>query len=326
MKKGIVMLMIAAMAVGAFAGCGGSNSAASDNTSSETSTEATATPEASSEDADASADSAVDAEEGGDSTASYSGPINVVSREDGSGTRGAFTELFEIEVDGEDMTTQAAQITNNTSVMMTTVGGDASSIGYISLGSLDDTVVKAVQIDGVDATVDNVLSGDYSVSRPFNIVTTEGVSESAQDFISYILSTEGQAIVEEKGYIPLQDTEAYSGTGATEKITVAGSSSVSPVMEKLIEAYKALYPDADIELNTSDSTTGVTNAIEGVCDIGMASRALKDEELSQGVTGTVIATDGIAVIVNLENPIENLTTEQVQGIYMGEITDWSEIQ
>ena len=325
MKKGIVMLMIAAMAVGALAGCGGSNSAASDNTSSSngTSTEATSTPEASSESTGSDSASSADS---GDSTASYSGPINVVSREDGSGTRGAFTELFEIEVDGEDMTTQAAQVTNNTSVMMTTVGGDASSIGYISLGSLDDTVVKAVQIDGVEPTVDNVLSGDYTVSRPFNIVTAEGISESAQDFIDYILSTEGQAIVEEEGYIPLQDTEAYSGTGATEKITVAGSSSVSPVMEKLIEAYKGLYPDADIELNTSDSTTGVTNTIEGVCDIGMASRALKDDELSQGVTGTVIATDGIAVVVNLENPIENLTTEQVQGIYMGEITDWSEIQ
>ena len=325
MKKGIVMLMIAAMAVGALAGCGGSNSAASDNTSSSngTSTEATSTPEASSESTGSDSASSADS---GDSTASYSGPINVVSREDGSGTRGAFTELFEIEVDGEDMTTQAAQVTNNTSVMMTTVGGDASSIGYISLGSLDDTVVKAVQIDGVDPTVENVLAGDYTVSRPFNIVTAEGVSESAQDFINYILSTEGQAIVEEEGYIPLQDTEAYSGTGATEKITVAGSSSVSPVMEKLIEAYKGLYPDADIELNTSDSTTGVTNTIEGVCDIGMASRALKDDELSQGVTGTVIATDGIAVVVNLENPIENLTTEQVQGIYMGEITDWSEIQ
>ena len=325
MKKGIVMLMIAAMAVGALAGCGGSNSAASDNTSSSngTSTEATSTPEASSESTGSDSASSADS---GDSTASYSGPINVVSREDGSGTRGAFTELFEIEVDGEDMTTQAAQVTNNTSVMMTTVGGDASSIGYISLGSLDDTVVKAVQIDGVDPTVENVLAGDYTVSRPFNIVTAEGVSESAQDFINYILSTEGQAIVEEEGYIPLQDTEAYSGTGATEKITVAGSSSVSPVMEKLIEAYKGLYPDADIELNTSDSTTGVTNTIEGVCDIGMASRALKDDELSQGVTGTVIATDGIAVVVNLENPIDNLTTEQVQGIYMGEITDWSEIQ
>lgn len=325
MKKGIVMLMIAAMAVGALAGCGGSNSAASDNTSSSngTSTEATSTPEASSESTGSDSASSADS---GDSTASYSGPINVVSREDGSGTRSAFTELFEIEVDGEDMTTQAAQVTNNTSVMMTTVGGDASSIGYISLGSLDDTVVKAVQIDGVEPTVDNVLSGDYTVSRPFNIVTAEGISESAQDFIDYILSTEGQAIVEEEGYIPLQDTEAYSGTGATEKITVAGSSSVSPVMEKLIEAYKGLYPDADIELNTSDSTTGVTNTIEGVCDIGMASRALKDDELSQGVTGTVIATDGIAVVVNLKNPIENLTTEQVQGIYMGEITDWSEIQ
>lgn len=325
MKKGIVMLMIAAMAVGALAGCGGSNSAASDNTSSSngTSTEATSTPEASSESTGSDSASSADS---GDSTASYSGPINVVSREDGSGTRSAFTELFEIEVDGEDMTTQAAQVTNNTSVMMTTVGGDASSIGYISLGSLDDTVVKAVQIDGVEPTVDNVLSGDYTVSRPFNIVTAEGISESAQDFIDYILSTEGQAIVEEEGYIPLQDTKAYSGTGATEKITVAGSSSVSPVMEKLIEAYKGLYPDADIELNTSDSTTGVTNTIEGVCDIGMASRALKDDELSQGVTGTVIATDGIAVVVNLENPIDNLTTEQVQGIYMGEITDWSEIQ
>ncbi len=257
--------------------------------------------------------------------------INVVSREDGSGTRGAFVELFGVEQEDEngetvDMTTESASITNSTAVMMTTVAGDANAIGYISLGSLDDSV-KAVKIDGAEATVDNVKSGDYKVSRPFNVVTNSNteLSDVAQDFMNFILSSDGQAVVAEEGYIPLDGGEAYTASNLSGTVTVAGSSSVTPVMEKLAEAYQALNPDVTIEVNQSDSTTGVTSAIEGACDLGMASRDLKDSETSEGAQATVIATDGIAVIVNPESAVEDLTSDQVKQIFTGEITSWSEI-
>lgn len=257
--------------------------------------------------------------------------INVVSREDGSGTRGAFVELFGVEQEDEngetvDMTTESASITNSTAVMMTTVAGDADAIGYISLGSLDDSV-KAVKIDGAEATVDNVKSGDYKVSRPFNVVTNSNteLSDVAQDFMNFILSSDGQAVVAEEGYIPLDGGEAYTASNLSGTVTVAGSSSVTPVMEKLAEAYQALNPDVTIEVNQSDSTTGVTSAIEGACDLGMASRDLKDSETSEGAQATVIATDGIAVIVNPESAVEDLTSDQVKQIFTGEITSWSEI-
>ena len=268
----------------------------------------------------------------GDSESSDSGEsINVVSREDGSGTRGAFVELFGVEQEDEngetvDMTTESASITNSTAVMMTTVAGDANAIGYISLGSLDDSV-KAVKIDGAEATVDNVKSGDYKVSRPFNVVTNSNteLSDVAQDFMNFILSSDGQAVVAEEGYIPLDGGEAYTASNLSGTVTVAGSSSVTPVMEKLAEAYQALNPDVTIEVNQSDSTTGVTSAIEGACDLGMASRDLKDSETSEGTQATVIATDGIAVIVNPESAVEDLTSDQVKQIFTGEITSWSEI-
>ena len=268
----------------------------------------------------------------GDSKSSDSGEsINVVSREDGSGTRGAFVELFGVEQEDEngetvDMTTESASITNSTAVMMTTVAGDANAIGYISLGSLDDSV-KAVKIDGAEATVDNVKSGDYKVSRPFNVVTNSNteLSDVAQDFMNFILSSDGQAVVAEEGYIPLDGGEAYTASNLSGTVTVAGSSSVTPVMEKLAEAYQALNPDVTIEVNQSDSTTGVTSAIEGACDLGMASRDLKDSETSEGAQATVIATDGIAVIVNPESAVEDLTSDQVKQIFTGEITSWSEI-
>ncbi len=268
----------------------------------------------------------------GDSESSDSGEsINVVSREDGSGTRGAFVELFGVEQEDEngetvDMTTESASITNSTAVMMTTVAGDANAIGYISLGSLDDSV-KAVKIDGAEATVDNVKSGDYKVSRPFNVVTNSNteLSDVAQDFMNFILSSDGQAVVAEEGYIPLDGGEAYTASNLSGTVTVAGSSSVTPVMEKLAEAYQALNPDVTIEVNQSDSTTGVTSAIEGACDLGMASRDLKDSETSEGAQATVIATDGIAVIVNPESAVEDLSTDQVKQIFTGEITSWSEI-
>ncbi len=257
-----------------------------------------------------------------------SSAITVLSREDGSGTRSAFIELFGIEqenADGEkeDMTTVEATITNNTEVMMSTVAGDPYAIGYCSLGSLNDTV-KAVKIDGAEATTDNVSAGTYKVSRPFNIVTGDSVSEVAQDFINFIMSADGQAVVSEEGYISVGEGEAFTSNGATGTVSVAGSSSVSPVMEKLKEAYEAVNSGATIEIQTSDSTTGITSAIEGSCDIGMASRDLKEEET--GVTATKIAIDGIAVIVNKENPVEDLTSDMVKQIFMGEVAAWADAE
>lgn len=258
-----------------------------------------------------------------------SNDITIVSREDGSGTRGAFVELFGIqqEVDGEkvDMTTVDAQVTNNTSVMLTTVAGDEYAIGYVSLGSLDESV-KALKIDGAEATEENIENGSYKVSRPFNIAVKEGAdNEVANDFITYIMSTEGQKIVADNGYIPVADTKAYDGTKPSGSAVVGGSSSVSPVMEKLIEAYKSVNPNAKIELQTSDSTTGMTSTLEGSYDIGMASRELKEEEVGQGLKATVIATDGIAVIVNNDNPTEELSSDQVKSIYTGEAYTWDEV-
>ena len=256
--------------------------------------------------------------------------IVVVSREDGSGTRGAFIELFGVEqkdADGKkvDYTTLDAEIVNSTSVVLQTVAGNDAAIGYISLGSLNDTV-KALQIDGADATVANVKDGSYKISRPFNIVTKAEVSEAAKAFIDFILSAEGQAVVADNHYIPMDNAPAFAGSSVAGKVVVAGSSSVTPVMEKLKEAYAALNPNAEIEIQMSDSSTGVKMAIEGTCDIGMASRTLKDSETAEGVASTVIATDGIAVIVNLNNPIAGLTAEQVRQMYVGEMTNWSEVK
>lgn len=251
-----------------------------------------------------------------------SGDITVVSREDGSGTRGAFVELFGIEEekDGEkvDMTTDEASVTNSTSVMMTTVAGDENAIGYISLGSLDDTV-KAVKIDGVEATVDNVSNDSYKIARPFNILTSDKESDAAKDFVNYIMSSDGQKIVEDNGYIK----EAADGVSG--KVVVAGSSSVTPVMEKLAEGYEAVNKDVTVEVQQSDSTTGVNMAAEGTADIGMASRDLKDEEKDLGLTATVIARDGIAVIVNKDNDVDELTSDQVKAVYTGETTTWEDL-
>ena len=254
--------------------------------------------------------------------------IDVISREDGSGTRGAFVELTGVEqkIDGKkvDMTTEDAQITNNTAVMMTTVAGDTYAIGYISLGSLNDSV-KAVKVAGVEATAENVKSGEYKVARPFNIAWQEAaLSDAGKDFIAYILSSEGQEIVNANGYVGNSEAVAYEAAGVTGKVVVAGSSSVSPVMEKLAEAYMAANTGVEIEIQTSDSTTGMTSAMEGSCEIGMASRELKEAEAA-ALKSTAIAMDGIAVIVNNENPIEDLTLEQICAIYTGEATAWNEL-
>lgn len=302
MKKFIAVLATAGMVAALAAGCGSGDDASADK--------GTKTGSASS-DWDSSND------------------ITIVSREDGSGTRGAFVELFGIqqEVDGEkvDMTTVDAQVTNNTSVMLTTVAGDEYAIGYVSLGSLDDSV-KALKIDGAEATEENIKDGSYKVSRPFNIAVKEGTdNEVVNDFISFIMSEEGQKVVADNGYIPVEETKAYEGTKPSGEAVVGGSSSIAPVMEKLIEAYKAVNPNAKIELQSSDSTTGMTSTLEGSYDIGMASRELKEEEVGQGLKATVIATDGIAVIANNDNPTEELSSEQVKSIYTGEVYTWDEV-
>ena len=324
MKKSVAMIL----ALGLAASLAGCSSSAEETTAATTAAATTAAATTAEEAADTTAAEAEETTEA--AAAAMEGPITVVSREDGSGTRGAFIELFGIEEEdasGEkvDMTTLDAEITNSTSVMMTTVSGNTEAIGYVSLGSLNDTV-KAVKIDGVEATVDNVSSGDYAIARPFVIVTTDSLSDVAADFISFIMSDEGQQVITDEGYISIGSQGAYAAAGVSGDLSVGGSSSVTPVMEKLAEAYNALNPDVNIEVQQSDSTTGVTSALEGVVDIGMASRDLKDSELEQGVTGTVIAMDGIAVVVNNENPIDDLSSAAVKSIYTGEVTDWADVQ
>lgn len=291
---------------------------------------------------------------GGNKKWNENSEINVISREEGSGTRGAFIELFGIEkksADGKkiDFTTDEASITNSTAVMMTTVSQNQYAIGYISLGSLNDSV-KAVKIDGASATVENIKNGTYKIARPFNVAVKENLSDSAKDFLNYVLSEKGQQIIEENKYIKISADEHElassvnqnsdsakklasssansipSKTILREKVVVSGSSSVSPVIEKLIESYKAENPDAKIELQTSDSTTGIANAISGTCDIGLASRSLKATELSKGVKEITIAMDGIAVIVNNSNPFSDISKNQVEKIFTGETTKWNEIR
>lgn len=307
MKKIMCLFVCGLLTAGALTGCGSSADTTTDSGNTTT---------------DAAADAAGDFDASSD--------ISVVSREDGSGTRGAFIELFGVEEkdangDKVDYTTDEAIIANSTEIVMTTVAGDDYAIGYSSLGSLNDTV-KAVKIDGAEATADNINNGSYTISRPFNIATKGDVSDVAQDFINYIMSADGQQIIEDNGYIKASDAGAFESNGASGKIVVAGSSSVTPVMEKLQEAYQKVNSGAEIEIQESDSTTGMTAAMDGTCDIGMASRELKDTEIDGGLTATVIAKDGIAIIVNKNNPIEDLTKDQVNSIFRGEVTTWDEVK
>ncbi|MBS7576667.1 MULTISPECIES: substrate-binding domain-containing protein [unclassified Enterococcus] len=262
------------------------------------------------------------------SSSSKDAAISIVTREDGSGTRGAFIELFGIEEkdsSGEkvDKTISSAEVTNSTSVMLTTIAGNENAIGYISLGSLNDTV-KAVKIDGVEPSEETVKDGTYKISRPFNIVQKDTSNKISQDFIKYILSSDGQKVVEDNGYISKEKGDDYSASDVSGKITVAGSSSITPVMEKLKEAYTKLNPNVTIDIQQSDSTTGVSSTQEGIADIGMVSRELKDTET--GLTATVIALDGIAVIVNNDQKIDDISADNVKAIYTGEITKWSEVK
>ena len=305
MRKLAVLALSAALVMGTMTGCGSTNSDAKNSDNAGTNKSASS---------EAGFDTSKD--------------ISVVSREDGSGTRGAFIELTGVEekdADGNkvDNTTVDASITNSTEVMMTTVSGNDYAIGYASLGSLNDTV-KAVKVGGVEATADNINAGTYTLARPFNIVTGDSVSEVAQDFINYIMSEDGQKIISDNGYIEVENTGSFTSSKVKGSIVVAGSSSVTPVMEKLKEAYAKVNSNASIEIQESDSTTGVNSAIEGTCDIGMASRDLKDEE--KGVKATAIAKDGIAVIVNNNNTIDDLTVDQIKDIFTGAVTTWADVK
>lgn len=257
--------------------------------------------------------------------------ISVLTREEGSGTRGAFIELLGIEeknADGKkvDKTIDTAETTNSTSVMITTVQGNKAAIGYISLGSLDKSKVKALKVDGAEAAADNVKSGEYKVSRPFNIATKGDTTGAASDFIKFILSADGQAVVEKNGYISAGNTGAYKASGQKGKITIGGSSSVTPVMEKLKEAYVKLNPNVTVDVQQNDSSSGMKGAIDGIYDIGMASRDVKDSEKEAGLNSIKIALDGIAVIVNKNNTLDSITSEQIKNIYTGSLTKWSEIK
>ncbi len=253
-------------------------------------------------------------------------PITVVSREDGSGTRGAFVELTGVEEDEADNTTVDAVISNSTQIMMSTVAGDEYGIGYSSTGSLNSTV-KALSVDGVEPTAENIKEGSYALSRPFNVATKGDANGLALDFMNYVMSAPGQQVVKENGYIAVaEDAEDFETTGESGKLVIAGSSSVTPVMEKLVEGYQTINVNAEIELQESDSTTGMTATADGTCDIGMASRELKDSETEAGLVSTAIAMDGIAVIVNTENELSNISTESVKAIFTGEITDWNDVK
>ena len=306
MKKIVSIVLALVLALGVMAGCSNGNGA-ENNTKDTQASNTTAS--------------------GAETTAAAPKSIYVVSREDGSGTRGAFVELMGVKTDEGDMTTETAEICNSTSLVQTTVSGNAASIGYISLGALDETAVKAVEVDGVAATVENVQSGSYAVSRPFVICyQEENLTELGKDFIHYIMSVEGQTILSDEKYIAdPENAPEYTPANLSGNLSLNGSTSVGPVMEKIAEHYKEQNPDVVIDIQQTGSGSGIEATINGSCEIGMSSRALKDEELAQGLTAQTIAMDGIAVIVNLGNPVQGLTSEQIRQIFTGELTDWNQV-
>ena len=337
MKKLIALLAVSAMLMGALAGCGDSTSSASETAAADS--PAAVTEEAASETPAAESETTTEKASAAEETAAAEGTetaestgsnldtdITVVSREEGSGTRSAFIELMGIEDDDGDHTTDAAEISNSTSVVTQTIAGNTSAIGYISLGSLNDSV-KAIKVDGVEASVENIKAGSYAVSRPFEVCyKEENLTDLGKDFISFIMSADGQKIVGEEGYITMdENAEAYTGSGMSGTLSLNGSTSVSPLMEVLAEAYRAINPDVTIDIQQTGSGAGITATMDGSCEIGMSSRALKDEELAEGLTEEQIALDGIAVIVNKDNGVTDLTSEQIRQIFVGEITNWADL-
>lgn len=252
--------------------------------------------------------------------------IYPISREMGSGTRGAFVDIFDVKQEtGKkiDATSKKAEVTNSTGVMITTVANSKNAIGYISLGALNDEV-KALKIDGVAPSVANINNKSYTIFRPFNVVT-KTKTPLAEDFLSYASSQNALAIIEKAGYIAVSKN-AFSSKKPKGKLVIAGSSSVTPLMEKLKEAYEKINPNANLEILQSDSTTGVTSTIEGIADIGMVSREVKQSELKKGLKAQVLALDGLAVIVHKSNKLDDISKESVKKIFMGELSEWDKVK
>lgn len=252
--------------------------------------------------------------------------IYPISREMGSGTRGAFVDIFDVKQEtGKkiDATSKKAEVTNSTGVMITTVANSKNAIGYISLGALNDEV-KALKIDGVAPSVANINNKSYTIFRPFNVVT-KTKTPLAEDFLSYAISQNALAIIEKAGYIAVSKN-AFSSKKPKGKLIIAGSSSVTPLMEKLKEAYEKINPNANLEILQSDSTTGVTSTIEGIADIGMVSREVKQSELKKGLKAQVLALDGLAVIVHKSNKLDSISKENVKKIFMGELSEWDKVK
>ncbi|CDZ75228.1 ABC-type phosphate transport system periplasmic component-like protein [Peptoniphilus sp. ING2-D1G] len=318
LRKKLALGLLVGSLVFALTACGGG-----ENTAKEEPANNTATEEPAEEATNNKAEETASAE-------ATEGPITVISREQGSGTRGAFTEITGIVAKNEageevDNTSTEAVVQNSTNAVMTTVANDPQAIGYISLGSLDETV-KAVKVEGAEASEETVKSGDYKIARPFNLVYKPGLAAEVQDFVDFIMSDEGQEIATAEGYVGQPQGNKYEASGNAAHITIAGSTSVTPLMEKLVEAYKAHNPDFQADIQATGSSAGIKSAIEGSAVLGMASREIKDEEMSQGIENLVIAMDGIAVVVNPESTIEDLTLEQIKNIFEGKITDWAEIK
>ncbi len=318
LRKKLALGLLVGSLVFALTACGGG-----ENTAKEEPANNTATEEPAEEATNNKAEETASAE-------ATEGPITVISREQGSGTRGAFTEITGIVAKNEageevDNTSTEAIVQNSTNAVMTTVANDPQAIGYISLGSLDETV-KAVKVEGAEASEETVKSGDYKIARPFNLVYKPGLAAEVQDFVDFIMSDEGQEIATAEGYAGQPQGNKYEASGNAAHITIAGSTSVTPLMEKLVEAYKVHNPDFQADIQATGSSAGIKSAIEGSAVLGMASREIKDEEMSQGIENLVIAMDGIAVVVNPESTIEDLTLEQIKNIFEGKITDWAEIK
>lgn len=307
MKRKSIILAILVVALAVFGvACGNKNDAPAKETKTETKEEAKT-----------------------EEPAGMTGEIHVVSREDGSGTRGAFTEITGVlqKENGEetDKTFDEAIVQNSTNAVITTVSGDEASIGYISLGSLSD-VVKAVKVDGHEATAEKVKSGEYAVARPFNIAYREDkITDLGKDFLAFIMSEEGQKIAEDHGYVSNGNTGAYTPSNMEGSLTIGGSTSVTPLMENLVDAYKAHNPGFKADIQATGSSAGMTAAMEGAVEIGMASRELKDKE-KEALTSEVIAMDGIAVIVNNENSIEDISMDNIRQIFTGELRNWEEVK
>lgn len=263
---------------------------------------------------------------GGSDTGDKSDPIYVISREAGSGTRSAFVELMGIQVDGEDRTTLLAEVSQSTAVVMGTVAGNEHAVSYVSMGVLNGSV-KAVKVDGIAPDAASIKDGTYPVYRPFLVCSGGTLPAQAEDFLAYILSREGQEIIASEGYIPPSDGgKPYElKKGLSGRILLAGSTSVAPVVQALADSYRQIHENVEIEIQQTGSGAGIAAALEGVCDLGLSSRSLTEEERAEGLQEQVIALDGIVVIVNHANRIDDMTKEQIRRIFTGEITDWRQL-